>query len=213
MKVNQILLVEDLPHVMDWVKAATEMTFPDANILTAETYQKAVAVIAESGFDLVLLDIGLPDGSGLDLMAQIIRQNPEVLIVISTLFDDDAHVFKALRLGAKGYILKDQSKSNLTQMLADINIGHLPISPGVANKLLHFFAPPAQTNELTPRESEVLTCVAKGYSVPQAAELLAIKNNTCYGYIKSIYRKLDINSRAEAALEAAKMGLVDPRTD
>lgn len=207
------MVVEDLAPVMEWVTAATAQAFPTAQIYPAESCVQARDVIKREALDLVLLDIGLPDGSGLDLINEILRVNRQTLIVISTLFDDDAHVFKALRLGAKGYVLKEDSKANLSNMLANIEIGHLPISPAVASKLLTFFVPQQDAPALTPREIEVLTCVAKGYSVPQTAKLLTIKNNTCYGYIKSIYQKLNINSRAEAALEATKMGLVDPRTD
>ncbi len=208
---KQLLIVEDLSHVLEWEQLAVKEAFPDAQVMSATDCQQAYSLIQAHDFDLVLLDIGLPDGSGLDLVTPLLQKKPTSIIIISTLFDDDAHLFKALRLGAKGYILKDESKQQMAQMLQNIEAGHFPISPGVANKLLAFFTPQPMTQKLTPRELEVLTCVAKGLSVPESAKILSIKNNTCYGYIKSIYQKLNINSRAEAALEATKMGLVDPR--
>lgn len=191
--------------------AATEQAFPCSTSAHAETIATAKEKLQTMQFDLVLLDIGLPDGSGLDLIPVILNHNTDCLIVISTLFDDDAHVFRALRLGAKGYILKDESQSEMKQLLMNIELGHLPVSPGVANKLLNFFAPKPQLKKLTPRETEVLISIAKGFNVPQTSEILTISTHTCYGYIKSIYQKLEINSRAEAALEATKMGLVEPR--
>ncbi len=210
---KDILIVEDLPHVMVWISESVQQAFPQACLKTATTVAEAKLQVQQNAFNLVLLDIGLPDGSGLDLIPNFLESNHACLIVVSTLFDDDVHVFKALRLGAKGYILKDESKAQLSEMLFNINNGQQPISPAIANKLLNFFSPKPSTVKLSPRETEVLTAVAKGFSVPETANMLAIKKSTCYGYIKSIYNKLSINSRAEAALEATKMGLIDPRHD
>lgn len=209
--IKKILIVEDLPHVLEWVMVSTQTAFPNATIEHVGSVASAQKMLKNLVFDLVLLDIGLPDGSGLDLIPMILSKNADGLVVISSLFDDDAHVFKALRLGAKGYILKDESQAEMAQLLKNIELGHQPVSPGVANKLLNFFIPQPQQNKLTPRETDVLTSVAKGFNVPQTAEILEISTHTCYGYIKSIYKKLEINSRAEAALEATKMGLIEPQ--
>lgn len=210
MAVTHVLIVEDIPEAQVWLAQSAQLAFSGCTVVTADSVKQAQQCIAQQTFDLVLLDIGLPDGSGLQLIQPILQQHAESLVVMATLFDDDVHVFSALRFGAKGYILKDQSKDDLAQMLLGIDKGHLPISPAVANKLLQFFQPTASKNKLTPREQEVLTLVAKGYAVPQVADLLTIKKSTCYGYVKEIYRKLKINSRAEATLEAAKMGLISP---
>ncbi len=207
---NNVLIVEDLPHVTKWLKAAVSEAFPAAQISNAKSLTETQAQLKCIQPDLVLLDIGLPDGSGLDLMPEIKRRNPDCVVIISTLFDDDDHVFRALRLGAKGYVLKDQSKAHMATLLQGLHSGQLPISPAIANKLLLFFNPLPQVDQLTPRETEVLTLIAKGLTVPRVAELLAIKSSTCYGYIKTIYQKLDINSRAEAAMEASRLGLINP---
>lgn len=208
---KNILIVEDLPHVLDWEIDAVNQAFPGSKPTTATTVEEAKTIIRQQHQDLVLLDIGLPDGSGLDLIPDLLKGNEACLIVISTLFDDDTHVFKALRMGAKGYVLKDESKAHLQEMMIKINSGQLPISPSIANTLLNFFSPRQNTYKLTPRETDVLTAVAKGFTVPETADMLTIQTSTCYGYIKSIYQKLNINSRAEAALEASKMGLIDPQ--
>ncbi len=210
MDIKQVLIVEDLAEAREWLKQSVILAFKAPQVHTAENIQQAQKLISQHKFNLALLDIGLPDGSGLDLIDLLQKTQPECYIVMATLFDDDTHVFTALRKGAKGYILKDQSKNDIAQMLLGIEFGHYPISPAVANKLLNFFQPTPRKNNLTPREQEVLTLVAKGYPVPQVADLLTIKKSTCYGYVKDIYRKLSINSRAEATMEAAKMGLISP---
>jgi DNA-binding NarL/FixJ family response regulator len=210
---KSVLLIEDLPHVADWINQAIRLAFNHTNVVTAKTLAEGHTAIDHHTFDLALIDIGLPDGSGMDLLDRLRAEQPDCLNVMSTIFDDDQHVFTALRKGAKGYILKDQSKHQLGQMLHGITQGHYPISPAIANKLLHFFQPVKLPSKLTNRETEVLTLVAKGFSVPKVSELLSIKSSTCYGYVKDIYRKLNINSRSEATLEATKLGLISPNAD
>ena len=208
-----ILLIEDIPHVAQWIYQALNLAFKKSQITVASTLKEGHKALDEQTYDLALIDIGLPDGSGIDLLIRLAKEQPDCLKVMSTIFDDDQHVFSALRKGAKGYILKDQSKQELSQMLCGISKGHYPISPAIANKLLHFFQPTPKDNQLTNRETEVLTLVAKGFSVPKVAQLLSIKPNTCYGYVKDIYRKLNINSRSEAALAATQLGLISPAND
>ncbi len=213
MSIKHVLVIEDLAPAMQWLKHSVQLAFDDANISSAENLQEAFEAVKNQHFDLVLADIGLPDGSGLDVIDHITSHinidRLRTIVVVTTIFDDDHHVFSALRKGAKGYILKDQDKEKLAQMLADIELGYFPISAAIANKLLHFFNPQMPENDLTNREKEVLTLIAKGFKVPKVADLLGIKNSTCYGYVKEIYTKLDINSRAQATLAASKMGLID----
>lgn len=208
-----VLLIEDIPHVAEWIHQATTLAFDESEIVVANTLAEGHQAIDQKRFDLALIDIGLPDGSGMDLLDRLCREQPNCLNVMSTIFDDDQHVFSALRKGAKGYILKDQSKQDLCQMLHGITQGHYPISPGIANKLLTFFQPVQLESQLTNRETEVLTLVAKGLSVPKVSDMLSIKSSTCYGYVKDIYRKLNINSRSEATLAAAKLGLISPNSE
>ncbi len=209
MIINKVLIVEDLKPAMKWLNQSVQLAFDNAEITLAENLQQAFTKVKTKNFDLALIDIGLPDGSGLDIVDYLTAHNKETLVVMTTIFDDDQHVFSALRKGAKGYILKDKDKEMLAQMLINIKQGHLPISAAIANKLLNFFNPQPPKNSLTNRESEVLIMISKGYNVPKVAELLGIKSSTCYGYVKEIYLKLGINSRAEAAIAAGKIGLID----
>ena len=206
---QSILIIEDIPAVMKWVEQSARLSYPDAEIFKAINLSEAMNQVTERDFDMALVDIGLPDGSGMDVVDYLVKNQKETLIVMTTIFDDDQNVFNALRKGAKGYILKDQDKDQLAQLLLNIEKGQLPISPQIANKLLGFFNPKPQENQLTQREQDVLTLIAKGINVPKVAELLEIKSSTCYGYVKDIYQKLNINSRAEATLQATRMGLVN----
>lgn len=206
---NNILIIEDLAPVMQWLEQSVNLAYVDANITKALDLKSAMNEVKSQLFDLALVDIGLPDGCGLEVVDYLTQNKMPTMVVMTTIFDDDQHVFSALRKGARGYILKDQDKEHLAQMLIDIENGQLPISPAIANKLLNFFNPQQPKNNLTNREKEVLTLIAKGIKVPQVADLLEIKKSTCYGYVKDIYLKLDINSRAEATMEASKMGLID----
>ncbi len=209
MAMNNILIIEDLAPVMQWLEQSVNLAYVDANITKALDLKSAMNEVKSQLFDLALVDIGLPDGCGLEVVDYLTQNKMPTMVVMTTIFDDDQHVFSALRKGARGYILKDQDKEHLAQMLIDIENGQLPISPAIANKLLNFFNPQQPKNNLTNREKEVLTLIAKGIKVPQVADLLEIKKSTCYGYVKDIYLKLDINSRAEATMEASKMGLID----
>lgn len=209
MTIKNILIIEDLAPAMKWINQSVQLAYSDATIAKATTLQQALNQVKSHYFDLALVDIGLPDGSGLDVVDYLTQNNKATLIVMSTIFDDDQHVFNALRKGAKGYILKDKDQDHLAQMLINIEQGQLPISAPIANKLLNFFNPQPPKNNLTHRECDVLKLISKGYKVPETADLLGIKSSTCYGYVKEIYTKLGINSRAEATIAAGKMGLID----
>ncbi len=213
MAINKVLIIEDIKPVMRWVVQSVQLAFPEAQITQAINFLQAIDHVKSDSFDLALVDIGLPDGNGLDIVEYLTKNNPKTLVVMSTIFDDDQNVFSALRKGAKGYILKDQDQDQLAQMLLDIENGKQPISSAIANKLLNFFNPQQPENKLTNREKEVLTFIAKGIKVPEVADLLGIKSSTCYGYVKEIYLKLDINSRAQATVAASKMGLIDYRLE
>jgi DNA-binding NarL/FixJ family response regulator len=158
---------------------------------------------------VALIDIGLPDGSGIDLIDELNRQHPDVLSVVTSVFDDDTHLFAALGAGASGYLLKDQSREDLTGMLQRIAEGQPPLSPAIARRLLGFFGP-REDRDATRLTADVLGLIAKGCTTAKVADFLNITRNTASGYVKQIYSKLNISSRAEAALEASRRGIVSP---
>ena len=211
---KNILLLEDLPEIHTWLKALVMQVFPNAQIVECARVHDAQAQVSAQKFDLALIDLGLPDGSGVDVVSALRESQPEALSVIVTIHDDDDHLFPALQAGAYGYILKEQSRELITEQLQRISQGEPPLSPSIARKVIAYFAAQAkpQANalphvQLTERESEVLLRVAKGFTLPEIGVQLGLSRHTIADYVKQIYRKLNVSSRAEAALEAQRLGL------
>jgi len=206
--ITRALIVDDLSPSREWLRAAVAQAFPEAVLLEAASILSAQAHLSPPP-DLALIDLGLPDGSGVAIIKALRAKHPSAWCVVATVFDDDAHLFGALHAGAQGYVLKDETKENLVELLTGIVNDRPPLSPSIARRLLRHFAAPVEIEvPLTDRESEVLRLIGKGLSVPAVAELLALSKNTVAGYVKEVYRKLQISSRAEAALEAAKRGFI-----
>ena len=211
---KNILLLEDLPEIRTWLKALVMQVFPDAQIVECARVHDALAQVSAQKFELALIDLGLPDGTGVDVVSALRESQPEAQSVIVTIHDDDDHLFPALQAGAYGYILKEQSRELITEQLQRISQGEPPLSPSIARKVIAYFAAQAkpQANalphvSLTERESEVLLRVAKGFTLPEIGVQLGLSRHTIADYVKQIYRKLNVSSRAEAALEAQRLGL------
>lgn len=208
---HSALVVDDLAGSRDWLSRALALAFPGIVVHQAATLAEALAQI-EPPPPLALIDLGLPDGSGVRLIEALRARSAATLCIVATVFDDDAHLFPALRAGAEGYVLKDQTPEALAEMLSGIAAGQPPLSPSIARRLLRHFQPepePAAAEEaLTARETDVLRLVAKGLTVIEVATMLELSRHTVAGYLKAIYRKLSVSSRAEAALEATRRGLV-----
>lgn len=208
---GSILIIDDLPDALIWLTAACGQAFPEADISGVGSLQDALRALASEPPDLALVDLGLPDGSGNEFIAEATRTRPDTICVVTTVFGDDQHLYAALRAGAQGYLLKDRDQDSLAGLLRGIIQGRPPLSPAIARRLLdHFHAAPAESDVgLTGREREVLTLLAKGLTVAEAGRLLNITPNTAAGYVKNVYRKLNVSSRAEATVEAARRGLID----
>ena len=212
-----ILLLEDLPEIRAWLRKLVLQVFPGATISESSRVQDALALVAGVKFDLALVDLGLPDGSGVDVVTRLRDMQPEAQSVVVTIHDDDEHLFPALQAGAFGYILKEQARELITEQLQRISQGEPPLSPSIARRVMAYFSAkakphPASANampavNLTDRESEVLLRVAKGYTLPEIGVQLGLSRHTIADYVKQIYRKLNVSSRAEAALEAQRLGL------
>ena len=213
---NNILLLEDLPEIRAWMKALVQTVFPDARITESARVHDALEQITAVKFDLALVDLGLPDGSGVDVVAALRESQPEVQSVVVTIHDDDEHLFPALQAGAFGYVLKEQPREHFTEQLKRISQGEPPLSPSIARRVISHFAAQTRQQEvehamphvaLTDRENEVLLRVAKGFTLPEIGVQLNLSRHTIADYVKQIYRKLNVSSRAEAALEAQRLGL------
>ena len=177
----------------------------------------AIELVTAVKFDLALIDLGLPDGSGVNVVTKLLDCQPDAQSVVLTIHDDDEHLFPALQAGAFGYILKEQARELITEQLQRISQGEPPLSPSIARRVMAYFSAKAKpqaspnnampTVSLTERESEVLLRVAKGYTLPEIGVQLGLSRHTIADYVKQIYRKLNVSSRAEAALEAQRLGL------
>jgi DNA-binding NarL/FixJ family response regulator len=211
---NQILLLEDLPEIRTWLKALVLQVFPGAQVSEASRVHDALGLVSAIPFQLALIDLGLPDGSGVDVVSALRESQPEAQSVVVTIHDDDEHLFPALQAGAFGYILKEQPRQLIAEQLQRIGSGEPPLSPSIARRVIAYFAAQEKPQadlmphvQLTERESEVLLRVAKGFTLPEIGVQLSLSRHTIADYVKQIYRKLNVSSRAEAALEAQRLGL------
>ena len=206
------LIVEDIDSTLKWLEQTLLVAFPEIEINMATSCAEAVHSLEHCTFDLVLLDLGLPDGSGLDLIAPLrASQGDQCNIVITTIFDDDKHLVKALQQGANGYLLKDDDTEAFVKQLQGLLQDRPPVSTRSLSRLLNKMQPDSSPGvELTTREQDVLQLVAKGFSVAESAGMLGLTTNTVKSYLKTIYTKLDIGSRAEATAEAIRRGLITP---
>lgn len=179
--------------------------------------------------DVLLVDLGLPDGSGLDMIASMRRTQPHCAVMVSTVFADDDHLLAAVRAGALGYLLKDLPAHLIAEEIRSLHHGGSPINPRMARKLLQYqlAAGAANTPEptapastapkgdpdlrLSARESEVLHLAARGHTLDEVATKMGITRHTARSFIRRIYQKLQVGSRAEAVSAAMKRGLLDER--
>lgn len=206
------LIVDDRPDAQQWLTRAVRSCFSAIEISIASCLGEACTWIqSHAPPDLALVDLGLPDGDGVELIAQLSRDSPSTISVVVSIYDDDRHLFPALRAGARGYLLKEQHWERIADLLQGITSGRPPLSPAIARRLLGYFKaePQPYKKALTPREAEILTLIAKGITQAETGKLLGISAHTVCTHVKEIYRKLNISSRAEAALTAQKLGLID----
>lgn len=218
---KQILLLEDLPEIRAWLRTLVLQVFPGSSVTEAARVHDALQHVSAQKFDLALIDLGLPDGSGVKVVQALREHHPETQSVIVTIHDDDDHLFPALQAGAYGYLLKEQPREQLIEHLQRISQGEPPLSPSIARRMISYFSAQAQRPmpqqpvvdtlvpnvQLTEREREVLLRVAKGFTLPEIGVQLGLSRHTIADYVKQIYRKLNVSSRAEAALEAQRLGL------
>ncbi len=209
---KHILILEDNPQALTWLSALAVSVFPGCTTSHAGCLADVTDdLILRNPFDLALIDLHLPDGSGLDCLRRIGSLSPATRCVVVTAFGDDSHVVSALAAGAEGYLLKDQPDAQIYAQLASLSEGVPAISPSIARRIAKHFSltgPCLQKDEqLSSRETEVLSMISRGYRNADVASALGISLNTVATHIKSIYRKLSISSRAEASWHATRLGL------
>jgi DNA-binding NarL/FixJ family response regulator len=225
-----VLIVEDEPA---FLLRFVEAVLTDSSLSLAgavSTGRAALALLDSVAPDVMLVDLGLPDMDGVEVIRHAARQSPEMSILVATMLADDQHVLACIEAGASGYLLKDELPESISASLHEIHQGGAPISPSIARRVLNRFrqmpSPAALPfargssghangngqgepgGALSQREIDILRLVAKGMSFAQVGELLAISPHTVVTHIKKIYRKLAVHSRGEAVYEARQMGLL-----
>ncbi len=221
-KQRRVLVLEDLAQPREWLVEQVIQAFGAGTIVDAATnLVEARSLVLAHLYALALVDWELPDGNASALITWLFMHRPETITVVATIHDDDERVFSALRCGAKGYLLKSQRNEPVQAQLRGIDIGQPPLSPAIALKVLDYFRhagasarpvhDPASVHaeeRLSVRESEVLGLIAKGYKNAEVAQKLGLTPSTIGTYVREIYQKLGISSRAQAALAADRLGLV-----
>jgi DNA-binding NarL/FixJ family response regulator len=212
----RVLIVEDESWVRDSLRHLLGWRGSGAEVAAACATANEALRLVEGGlaFDLALVDLGLPDRPGVEVIRGLRRARPSASVVVFTIFDDAASVFAALKAGARGYILKHTPPEALLAAIQECAAGGAPMTPAIARMVVDALVDrgegtaPHGSGELTRREIDVLTLLAKGSTYAAIAEGLAIGLGTVQTYVRSIYEKLEIASKAEAAVAAVKLGLV-----
>ncbi len=172
---------------------------------TYATGGEALRMIPRVAPDIVLMDIQLPDISGIECTAKLKQLLPSVQIIIVTVYEDTDRIFKALRSGACGYLLKRCTPDELLAAIREVRLGGAPMSREVARKVISFFQEPvkaaAEVEELSPREREILELLAHGFANKEIAARLGVSDGTIRWHLRHIYHKLHVRSRTEAALK------------
>ena len=210
-KINSILLIEDFTDIRDWLAGLLRVAFGEVKITEAATVAQAYSHLNTKSFDLIVTDLNLPDGTGIDILHRIKKQGSTAYCVVATVYDDDAHLLPALNAGADGYLLKDQTGEQLLRDLDGILNGTPPLSPPIARRIMRLAKHESTATlsvPLTTREEEVLTYISKGLNSAEVGEILKLSSHTITTHVRSIYAKLDISSRAEATVEAMRRGLI-----
>ena len=219
----KLVVVDDDEKFLDYISSIVSSA-PTLKLMgTSTSLAEARLLIHSADFDVLLVDLGLPDGSGIDLIREVTTAFPNVDAMVLTVFGDESHVTASLEAGATGYILKRSLPSDFVETIAQLREGGSPISPVIARQLLTRFqrmppkniagdSPPDSTDieraVLSEREIEVLVFISKGFNLAEISRLLGISDHTVATYIKRIYRKLSVHSRTEALFEASRMGLL-----
>lgn len=213
---RQLLIVEDIVPLRRALAERAAIVFgvtqvaEAGSLAAARDWLRHHRRVAQSM--IALIDLGLPDGSGTELIGEL-ASDSNATCIVTTIFEDDGNVMRALGAGAQGYLLKSEDMSAIEERLRGLERGEVAVSPQIARRLLERFRTPAVVDPeidiaLTQRETDVLRAIGRGLTIPETTHALEIGAQTVGTHVKNIYRKLNIASRAEAAIEASKRGLV-----
>lgn len=208
----RVMIVEDDSAARERFAAALAA---DARITLVEPIangREAIARLAALKPDVLLVDLGLPDVHGSEVIRHAARTCPQCNCMVITVFGDDRNVFSSIEAGANGYVLKDCEPKALVEHVIELCQGGAPMSPAIARMVLkRMHRSPAPDGELTAREIEILNLLSRGYSYAEAAEQLGVSSHTVATHVKNTYRKLAVHSAAAAVARAAELNLIRPK--
>lgn len=224
---TRVLIVEDDPLALRRLAQAVDLHAAQAAVAgCASTVAEALAWLAQHQPDVLLCDLGLPDGSGIDVIRNTRERYPACDCMVVTVFGDDQHVLASIEAGAIGYLLKDETTDRIAASIGELRAGGSPMSPLIARQVVNRLrvAPPEAAARdagaapgsgpasgvvtLSVRENEILDLISRGYTYAETARYLGLSVHTVQSHIKNIYGKLAVRSRGEAVFEAAKLGLL-----
>jgi DNA-binding NarL/FixJ family response regulator len=212
MDVISVLIVEDDERFRAAFAAGVAGAADMRLVGTAADLAPGLELLRQTRPDVLLVDLGLPGGSGVELIRQANAQLPGTDVMVVSVFGDEPHVMASLEAGATGYLLKDAGAADLTEQIRTLRRGGSPISPVIARQLLLRLTPPAGTVAadalLSPQERQVLSLSAKGFSFEEIARMLDVSRHTVMTHVKRSYRKLQVHSKTEAVYKARMLGLV-----
>ena len=210
-------LVEDDVFFQSSFRTALENAGDMILAATAHNVAQALCLCEGPPLDILVVDLGLPDGSGIGVIQAAHAAWPECGIMVSTTFADEKHVIASIEAGAAGYLLKDSSHEKIADSIRALHGGGSPISPRIARQILVRFRgaePPSAempaplASPLSPREREALELITKGFSYDEVAELMQVSRNTVMTFVRRIYQKLEVRSKTEAIFEARHYGIL-----
>ncbi len=202
---TRIAIVEDNKVIRESL-AEFVQTDPECQCVCAcATGEEALKVIPKHQPDIVLMDIQLPNLSGIDCTAQLKQLLPSVQIIMVTVYEDTERIFKALRVGACGYLLKRCTPQELLSAIHEVRQGGAPMSREIARKVITSFQEPltiaAEVEDLSPREREILELLSAGFANKEIADRVGVSDGTVRWHLRHVYNKLHVRSRTEAALK------------
>ena len=213
---KSLLIVEDERLLRESLVEDARASAPGWRVLAADSLSSAQLIVRTHSLDVAFLDLGLPDGDGLRLIRQIRHAHAACDILVITVFADEQRVLRSLEAGASGYLLKTDLPQYVGRLLATIESGGSPLSPSIARHLIERLRPATPRGvagrgeeRLSVREAEILALCAKGLRYAEIATSLGLSVHTVNAHLKSVYRKLMVNSRAEAVYEARRSGLLE----
>jgi DNA-binding NarL/FixJ family response regulator len=207
----KILVADDHPVVRDGLRALFA-EYPDITLIgEAATGREAIKAAVIDQPDVIIMDLAMPDTDGFSATAEISRVAPEVAVLILTMSDDDVTVTKAMRAGARGYLLKGATKEEILRAVTAVADGQAIFGPSVALRILARLGAPATGDDpfpqLTPREHDVLRLLSQGLSNSAIADRLGLSLKTVNNNTSAIFTKLNVATRTEAAILARDRGL------